>query len=396
VSKYDRAKALGERLGFESVDRAYRSGMNFSRWLEKEDPSVEYDDGMDAFERQLALRGITTSTNSERGFYADRLDKFEEFGGAGRALMVEWMARQYRKVSSGRSVLSSDSAIAGSAMSPYFDAAAARAAQMAPAIPLAELIAMQTQIDSNVYRALYLNDDEKEYRMVRVGETAEIPGAKLTEGERPIDLYKYGRKLSISYEALRRVPIDTVAFYIARMAMQAEVDKVKTVLAVIVNGDGNAGTAAQVIDMTDLDDAATPGKLTLKAWLAFKLKFRNPYALTHELAQEDAVLQQLLLDTGSANVPVLTLAGATKFGGFTPMNPALSDNVRYGITDDAPSKKIVSLDSRFAIEQVTEIGGTIQETMRWINNQTQDLVFTEVEGYAVIDGKAAKILDYDA
>jgi hypothetical protein len=31
--------------------------------------------------------------------------------------------------------------------------------------------------------------------------------------------------------------------------------------------------------------------------------------------------------------------------------------------------------------------------MRWITNQTQDLVFTEVEGYAVIDNKAAKILD---
>jgi hypothetical protein len=394
ITTRDRAQELGKRLSLESMERAYRAGMNLSRWLEEQDPSAEYTDGLDAFERQLAVAGITTTTNRERGFYADRFEKFEEAGEAGRALQIEWMARQYRKVAGmTRSMFSSDGSAVGTIMRPYVDAAQARYAQMSPAIPLAELIALHTQIDSNVYRALYLNDDEKEYRMVRVGEAAEIPGATLTEGERPIDLYKYGRKLKISYEALRRVPIDTVAFYIARMAIQAEVDKVKTVLDVIVNGDGNAGTAAQVIKLSDVDGNATLGVLTLKGWLAFKMKFRNPYALTHELAREDAVLQQLLLTTGSANVPVLTLAGAAHFGGFTPINPALGDNVRYGITDDAPADKVIGIDSRYAIEQVSEIGGTVQESMRWITNQTQDLVFTEVEGYAVIDSKAAKILD---
>ena len=393
----DRAKELSGRLSLVDMERAYRAGMNFSRWLEEQDPSAGYADGMDAFERQLAIAGITTTTNRERGFYADRFEAFEKAGDAGRALQIEWLARQYRKVSGmTRSVLSSDSSAVGSAMRPYVDAAQARSSQMSPAIPLSELIALHTQIDSNVYRALYLNDDEKEYRMVRIGEAAEIPGATLTEGERPVDLYKYGRKLTISYEALRRVPIDTVAFYIARMAVQAEVDKVKTALDVIVNGDGNVGTAAQVINLTNLDSGATAGILTLKAWLAFKMRFKNPYALTHELAHEEMVLQQLLLNTGSANIPVLTLSGAANFGGFTPMNPALGDNVRYGITDDAPSGKIIGLDGRYCLEQISEIGGTVQESMRWITNQTQDLVFTEVEGYAVIDSKAAKILNVAA
>lgn len=389
-----RAADLNKTLSMGTLERAYREGMNLSRWLEKEDPSAGYDDGLDAFERQLAVMDITTNSNPERGFYADRFDKFEKAGDAGRVLQIEWMARQYRKYSQmSRSVFSSDGNAPGSMMRPYAEAAQARTSQMAPAIPLSELIAMRTQVDTNVYRALYLNDDEKSYRMVRVGETAEIPGATLTEGEKPIDLFKYGRKLKISYEAMRRLPVDTVAFYIARMAIQAEVDKVKTVLDVMVNGDGNAGTAASNINLTDLDPDATAGHLTLKAWLAFKMTFNNPYALTHELAQQDVILQQLLLDTGSANIPVLSLTGAANFGGFTAMNPALSDNVRYGVTEDAPDGKVIAFDSRFAIEQVTEIGGTIQESMRWVTNQTEDLVFTEVEGYAVIDSKAAKILD---
>ncbi|WP_300267816.1 hypothetical protein [Microbacterium sp.] len=306
-------------------------------------------------------------------------------------LQIEYLARQYRKVAhNARSVLSSDTSTVGSMMRPYVDAAQARMDQIAPAIPLNELIAFRTAIDSNVYRALYLHDDEQEYRMVRVGETAEIPGATLTQGERPVDLYKYGRRLDISYEAMRRVPIDTVAFYVARMAVQAEVDKVSTVLNVITNGDGNPNTAAEVINLSDLDSAAG-GKLTLQAWLAFKLKFRNPYQLTHELVREDIALQQLLLDTGNGNTRLAELSGT--FGGFVPMNDQFAGNVRFGVLDEAPEDKIVALDSRFAIEQITEIGGTINESKRWIEKQVDTLVFTEVEGYAVVDDKAAKVLD---
>lgn len=386
---------LHKSLGFDSMERAYREGMTLSRWLETEDPSDEYKDGLDAFERQLAVMDITTTSNPERGFYADEFRKFEDAGEAGRVLQIEWMARQYRKHSQkARAVLQSDDAGLGGVMRPYVDAAGFRAQQMAPAIPVAELIALRTQIDSNAYRALYLNDDESEYRMVRVGEAAEIPAAKLSSGEKPIDLFKYGRRLDISYEALRRTPIDTVAFYIARMAIQAEVDKAATIADVIVNGDGNAGTAATVYDLTDLDTNATAGTLTLKAWLAFKLKFKNPYNITHELVQSDVALQQLLLNTGSANVPLVNYQDT--FGGFVPMNDVFRDNVRYGVTDDAPSGKIVALDSRFALEEVSEIGGSISESKKWIEKQVNTMTFTEVIGYAVIDSHATKILNLGA
>ena len=395
-----RVKDVQQNLGFRSLEAAYRDGKNLSRWLEQQDPSKDYKDDsklgkMDAFERQLYALGVVTSTSPERGFYADELRTFEEHGEAGYALMVEWMSRQYRKVAhQSRSILGSDQNTLGSMMRPYVEAAQARSTQLAPAIPIDELIAFTTQIDSNAYRALYLNDDENEYRMVRVGETAEIPSAKLTQGERPVDLYKYGRRLDISYEALRRTPIDTVAFYIARMAIQAEVDKVSTVLDVIVNGDGNAGTAAEVHNLTTLDPATTAGTLTVAGWLAFKLKFKNPYTLTHELVREDVALKQLLLDMGSSNTRLADLAGT--FGGLEPMNPVFRDNVRYGVLDEAPADQIVAVDSRFTLERITEIGGTINETKKWVEKQVDSLVFTEVEGYAVVDSKGAKILDLGA
>lgn len=392
-SNHATPEELSRSLSLATMERAYKDGVNLSRWLEENDPSDRYSDGLDAFERQLQIKGIRTNSNAERGFYASDFGAFDE-DDATRVLGIEWMARQYRKVrQQSRAVVSSDITAVGSAVRPYVDAAAVRMSMMQPAIPVSELIAYTTRIDSNAYRALYLNDDAGEYRMVRVGEAAEIPAASLTQGERTVELYKFGRRLDISYEALRRVPIDTVAHYIARMATQAEVDKVSQILNVIVNGDGNIGTAAEVVDLTTLDPAATANKLTLRAWLAFKLKFRNPYALTHELVREDVALQQLLMDTGSANVPLLTLNGAGAFGGFVPMNPTLADNVRYGILDEAPANAIVGIDSRFGIEQVTEIGGNITESRKWIERQVNVLTFTEVEGYAVTDAKAAKVLD---
>lgn len=390
---------LNKQLGYRALEESYKSGRNLTLWLEKQDPTSKYEKGsreaeLDAFERQLAHIGVRTQSNAEMGYRADQLRAFEEKGGeAGSALMIEYLARQYRKIAHAgtRSIIASDANTVGSAMRPYVDAAQARATQMQPAIPLSELIAFTTRIDNDTYRALYLNDDEQEYRMVRVGQAGEVPSASLTQGEKTVDLFKFGRRLDITYEALRRVPIDTVAFYIARMAVQAEVDKVSKVLDVIVNGDGNDGTEAEVVNITDIDPAATNDQLTLAGWLGFKLKFKNPYQLTHELVQEGIALQQMLLDTGSSNTMLRDLSGT--FGGFEPMNQSFRDNVRFGVLDEAPAGQIVAIDGRYAIEQITEIGGTINETKRWVESQVESLVFTEIEGYAVVDNKAAKILD---
>lgn len=398
----ERAGDLHQRINPAMLERAYQDGMNFSRFLEEQDPSDEYNDGLSAFERQLKMANIVTRSNPEEGFYADRFQAFEENEHT-RTLQVEWMARQWRKVShmrrsdpTRRAIMASDDALAGSGFRPYISAAQERSSQIAPAIPIGELVALTTQIDGNAYRAIYLNDDPGEARLVRVGETAEIPGAKLTQGERTVDLYKFGRKVTASYELLRRAPIDTVAFHIARMAVQAEVDKVAHVLDIMINGDGNPNTSASVDNLTALDADAVAGTLSLRGWLAYKLRFETPYALTHEIAQNDVILDQLLLSTGTANIPVVTIQGAGGFGGFEPINPQLSDRVRYGSLSSAPASKVVGFDARFAIERVTEIGASLTETQRWVTNQTQDLVLSEVEGYAVVDTKAVRILDVAA
>lgn len=401
-------------IGPNMFREAYSRGMSLSALMEHLNPT-DHDDktGLDAFGRVLKEADILSRSHPEMGVYADSWDeafednpKLNSDGNRqrGRTLAMEWCVRQYRMSSNNglsantRQVFGSGDAVLGTWLRPYFDQAQARVQALTPAIPLAELIAVTTPIEGNTYRAAYITDtDNPSKRFVRVGETGEIPRITLKESERTVTLYKYGRALESSYEALRRQRLDRVALLIQLMAIQAEVDKVATALDVILSGDGNSATAATNHNLTTLDAAATVGTLTLKAWLAFRLKFVNPYTLTTILAQDVVILQTQLLSTGSANIPLVAINSASGFGGFVPINPQqLGDAVRYGVTQDAPASKIVGIDRRMALERVTEIGSDITEIERFATRQTEVLVMTEVEGYAVMDPRASRVLNLAA
>jgi hypothetical protein len=361
---------------------------------------------MDAFERMLFVASIKTRSLPEHGVWADTGAAFfkgkdEAEKRANRVLMHEWAARVYRHVAIGKSVntralyMSGDVAV-NSSLRPFADAAQAYdTRRLAPQIPVAELVAETTPIDTDAYRKVYIEDDAEETRMRRVVEGTEIPGAKLMTSEQTIRVKKYGRKLTVTYEQMRRMRLNIVARHIAKMAIQAEIDKVATILDVLVNGDGNSGTTAPVDNLTTLDPGATAGTLTLKAWLAFKKQFASPYALTTFLARNTVTTDIELLDAGTANILLATLAGVSNFGNIRPIN-ATSDAVRYGWTSEAPALSIVGFDREWAVERIVEIGATISEMARNPENQTEVMTLTEADAYAKLDVNAARLLDINA
>jgi len=385
------------RMGVGMFRDAYERGLTLSAHLEREDPSSEYNDGTDAFQRLMEAAGIITRSQPGYGVYSDRWEAFES-SEAKRALGVEWMNRTWRRAAHGldqntRALYASADQAPGSPLRPFVDAAGVRYQQIQPAIPLDELVAATTPIDGDAYRAVYLNDDTTQEHMVRVAEGTEVPRVKLTAGTHTTRLRKYGRSLEMTYEQMRRMRIDLVAIHIARLAVLAESDKVAQVIDTLVNGDGNSGTSATPYSLSALDALATIGKLSLPGWLSFKLKFLNPYSPTTLLAQEGSILQTQLLNTGTANIPLVNIQAGSSFGGFRQINPTLSDDVAYGVTPAAPAGKLLVFDKRFAIERVTEIGANITETERFVTRQTQAIVMTEVEGYNVFDPHAVKLLD---
>lgn len=377
---------------------AIQSGVTLSRYLEMIDPTPE-NSKVDAFGRQLREAGIVTRSNPQAGYWASEASAFFD-NPAGRALYPEFFARQWRSVMFGTTqqraiLLSSDSTI-GSWERPYAESVSpAWNSQFEPAIPLAELVGMTTPITGEDYRSLYMTYDADALRLFRIGESAEIPMATLTSSSRAIRLRKYGRGLRTTYEQLRRMRVDRLAWWIRWQAMQSEIDKVVAALDTIVSGDGNANTAATSYNMTTLDADATAGELSLKAWIHFRMKFTQPYTMTTALMRIEEALQLVLLNSGSANVPLAGLNLAGIGNSLTPIN-VTADGIRYGWTSDAPDNKIVGFDKRFALEQVTEIGSEIRETERFITNQTEVMVMTENSAFAVIDPAATKILDISA
>lgn len=382
----------------ELYREAFDENMALSRYLEVIDPTPK-GETLDAFGRQLKAAGIMTRNDPQAGYWATpAIDMFEK--PIGRALYPEFAQRQWRSVvyaqPQERAILLSSDSIVGSFERPFVEAGPFWNSQFAPAIPLSELVASTTAITGVDYRSLFMTYNAEQLRMYRVGESADIPMANLETSPRAVQLQKYGRGLRVSYEALRRVRVDKMAWWIRWQALQSEVDKVAAALAVIINGDGNANTGATNYNMSTLDADATLGELSLKAWLAFRMKFTNPYALTTALMREAAALQLILLNTGSGNVPLMNLNLAGIGNSLTPINNVTGDGLRYGWTDEAPANKIVGIDKRFSLEQITEIGSNIQETDRFISNQTQEMTMTETAGFAILDPAAAKILTLNA
>lgn len=398
-----RPREMLRTMSPDTYRAAFSKGMSLSAYLEQEDPSEGYNDGLDAFSRLLQEADLRIWSDPDRGYYADTFDKFYENDNT-RALVPEFVRRVWHRVATGgvragtSPTLASTDTPLGNVMNPFWDNATPRIQQLAPVLPLSEFVSVTTPIRGDAYRAFYLTEptNKNDYRMVRIAEGAEIPRVRLVGADHMTRLHKYGRAMEATYEILRRQRIDMIALHISRLAIQAETDKVATVIDVMINGDGNSNTAATSVNLTTLDPAAVAGTLTLKGWLNFKLQWLNPYRVTTAVAQQAMALQAMLLSTGSANIP-LSVAFPNSFGGLRPMNTTgLGDAVDFGWTTDAPANKIVGFDNRFGVERVYEVGSDINEVERFVMRQTQALTMTEVEGYNCIDPNSVKILVVNA
>jgi hypothetical protein len=381
------------------IREAGERGMGLSAYLEQCDPSTQYRDGFDAFQRQLQVAGISVMSDADTGYCSDTWEAFDRDVNT-RALGYEWAMRVCKRASgrnpNTRALYASTDQPVGSVIEPFANAAQARYPQIAPAIMLADLVAMTTPIQGDAYRAFYLVNDAPSQRFNRVDQGAEIPRAKLLGADRTVRLHKYGKGLDMTYEVLRRARIDLIGLHLARMQVQTEIDKVAAAIDVFVNGDGNANTAATVSNLTTLDSTATVNNLTAKAWLSFKALFVNPYRMDWVLAQSTPVVQLETLNLGSANIPMVAINAASGLGGLNLRQPQLGEGVNVGLTADAPASKIVGFDSRFAIEHVTEIGSEIQEMERFMERQASTIFMSYEDGYIVFDQLACRVLNLSA
>lgn len=356
-------------LSKDMYSEAAAKGITLSQLLEQKDPTAE-GSKLTAFERQLKAHNIVTKSLPAKGVSADRVEAFYQTEQS-RVLFPEFVATQLREALQAGSIL------------PY-------------------LTTNVTMIDSNSYRAAYLDFDEankKASKRRRVTEASELPEASIKLREKSVNIYKYGLALRSSYEAIRRMKIDMFSNHIRFIGQQIGLDETNAVLDVLLNGDGNANTAAAQLKLTDLDAAST-GKLTRDAWIKFLLQF-YPYGCDTIVAGEDALVQVLdiLAPTNRAKIEESISAN-----GSVTMNINFPQGIFKPVTflyyPDTPKisnvNTIFGLARDYAVEKVMEVGSDIREADRFITNQTEVLTISENSGFASMYPQAAKILKLDA
>ena len=395
------------------MEEAFERGLNLSSWLESLSPTKD-DNELDAFQRLLRVEGLRTSADRQQRYTPSPVTDFLS-SPMKRLLLIEHLNRSYREIAYRAPMLSTDME-AGSTLRPFVDGTARFDRMIAPVVPLSELISTTTMIQGQDYRTLVFEYDSNAFTEERVPEGDDLPIARMRQSENVIALLKRGIRFQVTYEFMRRsqMHVDKLSLQMQKIAVHRELAKVRLGVTTMMNGDGNTGTNATVHKLYTLDDTAdgwpTTGhitsadanataqgkvKLSMRAWLAFKKKFENPYTITTILMNESMATNLELLDLGTQNtslVELQNLANRLTYGQLRPIN-LTADGIRYGWLSSVSDHQILAFDNRFALEYITEMGGDISEMDRFIHNQTEEITISENYGMGIMDNLACRVLN---
>lgn len=358
-----KTKANDIKLSIDMYKEAQRNKLNLSQYLENLDPSEDYGSGekLDALGRQLKRFGIRVAPG-KNGVYAGDVESF---------------------------YLTEESKV----LFPEVISRVAREAPMATS-KLAQIVAINTPIDGNVYLPYYVDDQPAEQTRKRVTEATQLPICEIKGQENTVKLYKYGRAIKASYEAIRRMKIDMLSLHVRRIAAQAGLDKADEALNVVINGDGNTNPATVYKLHTDLGGVVADG-LDYKSWLKFLMKFSSKqYNCNIVIGGLDEIVE--LLTMQKPNVDPLALLSAVMQGPVDAkmeIESGLIVNYKALYIPSAPANKLVGIDNRYAIEQINEIGSDITEAEKFIMNQTSVLTVSENNAFAKLFNDATAVLD---
>ena len=322
----------------------YQSGKSLTEVLEALDPSENYKgtalENLDAFSRQLKRFDIKVS-----GRGSDTVEKFFATSNSA-ALFPEYVSRA---VNTG----------------------------MEEADVLGDVVATVTKIDGMDYRSITSTPGEDDKSLMKVAEGAFIPTTEIKTNANLVKLYKRGRMLVSSYEALRfqRIDLFTVTLkqigaYIARAQLKDAVD-------VIVNGDGNNNACSVV-------NAATSGSLSyadlISLWGALA-----PYELNTILAPTAAMSKLLAISEMKDAVAGLNFHSTGKM--ITPLGANLIHTTAVSGTN------VIGLDKNCALEMVVA-GDVVTDYDKLIDRQLERATISCIAGFAKIFTGASKKLSY--
>lgn len=235
-------------------------------------------------------------------------------------------------------------------------------------------------VDSNVVKAASINmlsdENKRAIKKARVAEGADLPVARIRMGETAITLWKHGRAIEMTYEAVRRMRIDLFTKHMnaikADLARQNLADGIIT----LQKGDGNNNAAVKLATLAS-DSELTAESLT-SALIDYWME-HNFSADTLTMGKDHyKKLVGMTFDTTMAQGASMKLTFNTPQLGTQNITLLCADVPQIG------GKDVIMVSNRAnSLTRYIENGSNIQDNQSFARNQTQLLTVSENSGYAI-------------
>jgi hypothetical protein len=315
-------------------------GLTLSELLETDDydPSP-YDSPLDAFERQLAVRGIRVGGSNPL--------TVELFYRGAPALLPEFMLREIRR---------------GQAMRPE----------------LSSLVGSSARVQGNRYTPFDIDASatDTKWSLRPVGDGANVPAVLVTERLHSIDVPDYGLALKASYKALRHRTTTQFRVLLWYIGYRMQVDKIGLLVDTLINGDGNDNPA-------DVINTAVSGTLDYADLVTFWAEL-HPFEMNTLICAKDQI--KTILTMTEFKDPLAGFRFQATGELVSPLGSMLARS------DEVASDRIIGIDKRFAAEEVITQPLTV-EYDKIIEQKFEEAVISESVAYAKVIPDAAKVLD---
>lgn len=327
------------------------AGKSFSQVLESLDPSEQYRgtalEGTDAFQRQLKRFGIRV-----RGKGSDTVEKFFSTA-ASAVLFPEYVSRVVRQGMEQDDILPS-------------------------------LVATTTYIDAMDYRVIRVDNGQANRELARVAEGAAIPAVNISLSDSLTKLYKRGRMLVASYEALRFQKLDLFSVFLNNIGRGIQSSHIHDALQVLLFG--TPSSSPNVYDAGADEIGGDSAELSYDQLVNFWMQLR-PYQLNTMVVSEYLANQMLLLPQMQDAKAGLAFHGTGKM--ITPLGAQL-----LVCSDDVLEGRILGLDNRYALEMV-RAGDVTVEFDKLIDHQLERAAITSIAGFDLIFNEASAQVYYE-
>lgn len=248
-------------------------------------------------------------------------------------------------------------------------------------------------VDSNIVKSATLDllsdKNKRSVKKMRIAEGADLPTAKISIGEKAINLWKHGRAIEMTYETVRRMRIDLFTKQMGAIVKDITFQNFDAAVDVLVNGDGNANAATKIATLDNL--AALTGESLASAMIDYW--FENHY-IANTLTMNKEKFKKLVGMTFDSS---LTPGATARLSFNIPQIGAQTVTLLCGDVPQIGSKDVILMSNKdMSLIRYEENGSNIQENQSFARNQTSLLTVSENSGYAINTVGSNRFIEFTA